>query len=217
MVSGEANIDRRGRRRAATRDEIVQAAWELLHEHGTAGLSMRELGARVGMRAQSLYQYFASKHEIYDALFADGNRAALAHMAEFEDRFDAATGDPRAQRSALHESTRAFFEFCVSDPVRYELLFQRRIPGFEPSPNSYTLALELFERFAVRLATIGLPDDGVDLMIAMLEGLAGQQIANDPGGDRWADLLGDAVDMIVDRYVPPPRPRAARTQRAARS
>ena len=32
---------------------------------------------------------------------------------------------------------RLFVEFCTSDPVRYQLLFQRTIPDFEPSPESY--------------------------------------------------------------------------------
>lgn len=182
-----------------------------MRENGLQGLSMRELGAAVGMRAQSLYQYFGSKDEIYDALFADGNHAALAHLTRFEERFDAAVGNAAAQIAALHETARAFFEFCVADPVRYQLLFQRRVPGFEPSPESYSLALELFERFAVRLASLGLDDRGVDLMIVVLEGLAGQQIANDEEGQRWAELLDSAVEMVIAHQAPALLKRARRT------
>ena len=38
----------------------------------------------------------------------------------------------------------------------------------------------------------------VDLWRAFLTGPAGQQIANDPGGDRFAHLLPRAVDMWAD-------------------
>ncbi len=32
----------------------------------------------------------------------------------------------------------------------------------------------------------------------MTAGLAAQQTANDPGGDRWLRLIDDAVDMYLD-------------------
>ena len=71
-VSGKTNIDRRTVRRQATRQEILDASWAVVRKQGLAGLSMRDLGERVGMRAQSIYSYFASKHEIYDAMFLEG-------------------------------------------------------------------------------------------------------------------------------------------------
>ena len=73
--------DRRAERQAATQAEILDAAWALVRADGLASLAMRELGARVGMRAQSLYAYFPSKHAIYDAMFADGNRTLLGRFA----------------------------------------------------------------------------------------------------------------------------------------
>src|SRR5690242_17950620 len=76
--------DRRAERHSATRDEILQAAWKQVSERGLAGLSLRDLAAAVGMRAPSLYSYFASKNDIYDAMFADGNREFVAHMSQIE-------------------------------------------------------------------------------------------------------------------------------------
>lgn len=154
---------------------------------------MRDLGARVGMRAQSLYSYFASKHEIYDAMFAQGNQAFLAWMTD-----DSAVGETIELRlDAIRRSAHRFFEFCVSDPVRYQLLFQRTIPDFVPSEHSYAVAQAAYELSADRLMAIGLDQSGVDLWTAMLAGLVAQQLANDPGGDRWAVLVDPAVDMFV--------------------
>src|SRR3954465_2849550 len=81
---GEAQTDtptpgqaRRDRRREATKAEILEAAWDLVREHGLAEAALRDLVARVGMRAPSLCQFFGSKHAIYDAMFAQGWNAAL--------------------------------------------------------------------------------------------------------------------------------------------
>ena len=193
------------RRREATRTEILDAAWELAREHGLAGLSLRDLGARVGMRAQSIYGYFASKHEIYDAMFADGYRQYAAAM---QDRADA-LAEGRLDREIFKSGTRRFLEFCTTDPVRYQLLFQRTIPGFEPSAESYAIAVETLGVARAALAALGVDDDrALDLYTALTTGLADQQISNDPGGDRWTRLVDEAIDMYLD-HVLGPEPEAS--------
>ena len=47
---------------------------------------MRDLGGRVGMRAQSLYAYFPSKFAIFDAMFAESNREFLRRVNETRHR-----------------------------------------------------------------------------------------------------------------------------------
>ena len=126
--------DRRAERRAATRAEILDAAWELVRADGLAALAMRSLGARVGMRAQSLYAYFPAKHAIYDAMYADSTRQLLDRLTN-----QPPLDDPVDR---LRRLARLFLGFCVEDPVRYQLLFQRTIPGFEPGPQAYALAVE---------------------------------------------------------------------------
>lgn len=191
-MSGITNSDRRSVRRQETQAEILAAAWELVREHGLAGLSLRDLGRRVGMQAQSLYSYFASKNDIYDAMFMEGYQAFVDSLAPIvEDEGD----DPIA---AAREAVRSFVEFCTSDPVRYQLLFQRTIPGFEPSPESWAVALEAYEQMRTGLAAIGVHDQAtLDLWTAMMTGLTDQQISNDPGGTRWIGLVDRAVDLLV--------------------
>jgi len=187
--------DRRAARRQATRDEIVAAAWELVREQGLAGLALRDLGDRVGMKAQSLYSYFASKSEIYDAMFREGYLAFAAHnddLVALADRVDADTA------TILRRTAHRFFEFCTSDPVRYQLLFQRTIPEFTPSPESYAVAVQAYEQMSELLAGIGVRDQAtLDLWSAVLTGLTDQQISNDPGGARWSRLVDRAVDMLI--------------------
>jgi hypothetical protein len=92
-----------------------------------------------------------------------------------------------------------FIEFCVADPARYQLLFQRTIPGFEPSAESYALAVDALTYTRTELAKAGLTEPAhLDLWTAVITGLTDQQISNDPGGDRWLVLVDEAVDMLMD-------------------
>jgi AcrR family transcriptional regulator len=188
--------DRRAERFEATRREILGVAWELVRANGLGALSMRELGARVGLRAQSLYVYFPSKHAIYDAMFADANRELLERRQEL-----GPAADPTA---ALRALARQFVEFCIEDPVRYQLLFQRTIPGFEPSEESYAVAREVLDWGRRVLAGVGATDPAdVDLYTALIAGLVAQQNSNEPGGDRWTRQLDRVIDMYLAEVARP--------------
>ena len=187
----ESIRDRRVERREATKAEILQAAWELVRTEGLAGLSLRDLAHRVGMQAPSLYSYFASKHAIFDAMYAEGAR-------EFQDRQARLqrTGDPLRD---LKLGIRLFVDFCTEDPVRYQLLFQRTIPGFRPSAESFALSVEGLEAMRRGLSAMGFIDpEALDLLTAIGTGLTDQQISNDPGGDRWIRLADEAVEMFFN-------------------
>ena len=189
-------LDRRAARRIETKAEIVEAAWDLVREHGLAGLAMRDLGKRVGMKAQSIYSYFESKNDIYDRMFRD---AYLEFNSTMEDQEgERASGVDRALRLSHR-----FFEFCTSDPVRYQLLFQRTIPDFVPSEESYAVAVDALDALTNQLADVGVAgDESVDLWTAVLTGLTDQQISNDPGGDRWKRLVDRAVLMLLGEVAP---------------
>lgn len=185
---------RRQVRHQATQADIVEAAWKLARRDGLAALTMRDLAAEVGMKAPSLYSYFASKHEIYDAMFFEGYRAFNAWMANATEPRRTDTARRRARRGL-----RAYIDFCTRDPVRFQLLFLRTIPNFEPSAHSYIEARSALDALAAQLRAIGIVDAAtVDLWTAVATGLASQQIANDPGGTRWQRLANRAADMLLD-------------------
>jgi AcrR family transcriptional regulator len=191
----EPTRDRRAERREATRAEILEAAWELARDHGLAGLSLRDIAARIGMRPPSLYWYFESKHAIYDAMFAEGNLELLRRMA--------AEDWPDEPRALMRRLARIFVEFSSEDAARSQLLFQRTIPDFEPSAESYALAVEVLEAGREMLAAAGVTEPAnFDLWTAVVAGLASQQLANDPGGDRWLRLVDDAIEMYADHVIP---------------
>jgi AcrR family transcriptional regulator len=192
-VLGEATTSWQDKRREAARREILAAAWAVAREQSLATLTLREVAARVGMRAPSLYSHFPSKNAIYDAMFAQ----AWAEYEELVERTEpGGSDDPRA---TLKRFARRFFDFSVADLARHQLMNLRTIPDFTPSPESYAPAVRVLEGLHVRMAAIGVTDGAdLDLYTALVSGLVDQQWANDPGGDRWARLLDRAVDMYAD-------------------
>ena len=190
---GTPKRDRQTERREATRQEILAAAWAAAREQGLAQITLREVADRVGMRAPSLYSHFESKNAIYDAMFGQAWREFL------ESARTADTPPPRTPRSALRRYARLFFDFAVADLARHQLMNQRTIPGFVPSEESYAPAVALIDLLRERMASFGITrDQDVDLYTAIVGGLVDGQLANDPGGDRYARLLDRAIDMYAD-------------------
>jgi AcrR family transcriptional regulator len=201
------NTDVRSRKRDWTRAEILAAAWDLVRSGGIAALSMRDLAARVGMRAPSLYTYFPSKNDLYDAMYAQGMREM--------DEIVGASPRGRDAREAFRNRARAFVSAAVQDPVRFQLLFERPIPGFVPSPESLSIGLSRLQETRSMAHAAGLRrQQELDLFMATTRGLAAMQIANEPGGDRWVRLVDEAVDVLVGHYASGDPKSARRRKRA---
>ena len=97
--------------------------------------------------------------------------------------------------------------------ARYQLLFQRTIPGFEPTPDAFAPAVRALDGTRARLARNGITDPRhVDMWTAWATGLVDQQLSNDPGGDRWVRLIDDFIEMFF-RYC---RPGGRSTRPSAR-
>ena len=169
------------------------ASWSLAREIGLANLTLRDIARQVGMQPPSLYSHFDSKNAIYDAMFgqawADYEAHALVELADL----------PEHPRTAIKRVARVFFDFAAADLARHQLMNQRTIPGFEPSPKAYAPAVRVLEHGVTTLAGLGVTErEDFDIWISLLGGLVDQQLANDPGGDRFARLLDRAIDMWAD-------------------
>src|SRR3954464_9379169 len=122
MASTTSPASWRENRRQSAREAIVDAAWELVRAEGLAALNIRDLAKQAGITTPTVYAYFDSKHAIYDAMFG---RAA----SDFADHI-AAPYTETEPRDLLRAGLVRFIEFSITDPARYQLLFQRTIPGF---------------------------------------------------------------------------------------
>ena len=77
-------------------------------------------------------------------------------------------------------------------------MLQRPVSGFVPSDDAFAVAQAAYDTIRLGLADFGITRQAdVDLIDSMLLGLAGNQIANDPGGSRFVDLADEAIDLLV--------------------
>jgi AcrR family transcriptional regulator len=190
----ERNGDTRSIRRDATRARILEAAWELARRDGVAAITLRDVARRVGMRAPSLYTYFASKNAMYDAMYAGAAREMAQTLARRRE-----TADPRER---LRGRMGLFIDFCMADPVRYQLIMERPIPGFEPTPESFRITVAALAHTRADMEATGVHGEAaLDLWRAMITGLISLQIANDPAGDRWTRLQDDALNMFLAHHA----------------
>lgn len=183
--------DRRSQRRRSRLEQILAAAWALAEQDGLAAVSLHGIARSVGLRQPSLYVYVDSKAGLFDAMYAQSFERLLLHMAEVPH-------DVGSPEDRLRAWTRWFLVFAVAELPRAQLMFQRTLPGFEPSEAAYTPSLTFSSLTAERLSAVGAtgPDDA-DLYSAMVGGLAAQQIANDPGGDRWVRRSDEVVNLFL--------------------
>jgi AcrR family transcriptional regulator len=182
-------------RRSERRDQILTAAWDIAAEFGLGAVSLHEVARRVGIRQPSLYGYVASKLDLYDAMYRQAYEQLLARLD--------ATPPVGTAREQLLQVSRTVLDFVVEDPPRQQLLFQRTVPGFAPSAGSYALARRLTDRCAGLLSALGADRPAhVDVYTALVGGLGAQQVANDPGGDRFTRHLEALLEVFLDHFVP---------------
>jgi AcrR family transcriptional regulator len=210
MINTPSKTDWREARRHSAHEAIIDAAWSLVIEEGLAGLSLRDLAGRAGITAPTVYSYFDSKNAIYDAMFG---RTATEFEVKMAEPYEC--GDPRELLVAI---ANRFSLFCTSSPTRYQLLFQRTLPDFEPSPESFAPAVRALAGVRELLVLNGITQERhSDIWTALIIGLVDQQISNDPGGDRWTRLIDESVNMFIAHCQPnrgsrKPGSRPARTK-----
>jgi AcrR family transcriptional regulator len=182
-------------RRAQRIDQILGAAWQIATESGLGAVTLHEVARRVGIRQPSLYGYVSSKLDLYDLMYGQAYEQLLARLDA-----DPPTGSAREQLLRL---SRVVLDFVVEDLPRQQLMFQRTIPGFEPSAASYAPARRLVDRATGLLSALGAGSPAhVDVYTALVGGLGAQQVANDPGGDRYTRHLESLLDLFLDHFTP---------------
>jgi AcrR family transcriptional regulator len=205
--------DRRARRRQETIEEILDIAEAQMDEEGVGGLSLSEVARRLGVKPPSIYKYFDSLMAMYDALF---RRGQLAHVEAMRTAMVRADPGLPAIAAGLDASGR----WCLDHPALAQLMWWRPIPGFEPSPEAMAPSVEMvaLERRAfvdaVAAGQLGAgtdPDEVTWLSGALLSGVIGMALANEPGvpwGEgRFSPLLPRLLEMLPALYPPKPSRR----------
>ncbi len=103
---------------ALRRGEILAAAKHLFAEEGVAHVTMRRIGAAVGVSPTALYMHFADKDALLAAIAQDT-------FAELLDRLEHSQTPGMTPRAGFRAGLRAYIDFGLERPDEYRLTFMR--------------------------------------------------------------------------------------------
>jgi AcrR family transcriptional regulator len=130
------------------RRRILDAARSQLIQHGYAHFSMRNIAARVGVSATSIYLYFDGKDTLVHGLIDEGMESLHADLLKSDD--SAAAPAARLERLCL-----AYLEFGRANPEYYEIMFLLHPARMARYPaEKYRRARRNLEIFSAALAPL---------------------------------------------------------------
>jgi AcrR family transcriptional regulator len=187
----------------ATRRAILDAAEHLLATAGEDGLSIRELCARAGVTAPTIYHHFGDKAalvaRVVDDCFADFDRS-FAHRAA-----------PHDPVEALRWAFDRYVEYGLGHPIHYRLMF-----GTRPSrPSTSGLAsYDGLRRRVMAIADAGRLqspiEDATAAFWASVHGVTSLLINEFWSPDTPAIAL--VRDAMIAQLTTPRRPASRRTK-----
>jgi AcrR family transcriptional regulator len=107
---------------------------QLLRDEIPTELTVRRVATAAGTTTMALYTGFGSRDGLLDVVYARGFEQLRAGMAPA-----ALVADPAEAVLGLLEAYRVF---ALANPGLYGLLFERVLPGFDPSPEVRSIALD---------------------------------------------------------------------------
>lgn len=141
----------RGRYGRLSRARVLASALELVDREGLSALSMRRLGAELGVEAMALYRYAEGKDALLDGLVE-------ALYLELEERL-AGQAEESSWRAELQRVARATYEVCLAHPQAVPLLTTRMLAV--PLARRPLAVLRNHERVLTLLTGAGFDDAAV--------------------------------------------------------
>lgn len=102
------------RRYTIMRQEIIQAAQQIIQHDGVDGLSMRSIARLVNTSPANLYEYFLNKEEIVLSVYSETLNSLHGHLQDL-----GRTNDPRADLLTL---STAYVDFIIQDPSQIQIV-----------------------------------------------------------------------------------------------
>ncbi|MFE7960852.1 TetR/AcrR family transcriptional regulator [Streptomyces sp. NPDC057413] len=156
----------RGRYGRLSRERVLATALELVDREGLSALSMRRLGAELGVEAMALYRYAEGKDALLDGLVEAMHLELHARLdADRPDADDtgaagtkAADTDADDWRAGLHRFARTLYDVCLDHPHAVPLLTTRLLAvpmARRPLPvlRSHERVLALLEKAGLEEST----------------------------------------------------------------
>jgi AcrR family transcriptional regulator len=127
-----ARKPRRSYHHGNLRRALLDEALVTIRDKGIEGLTLREIGARLGVSRTALYRHFADKHALLAAVATEGFRLLRQQLV-------AAWKHGDGQAAASKAMGVAYIRFAVENPSHYRVMFSRFV---DPEPKEPQLAAE---------------------------------------------------------------------------
>jgi AcrR family transcriptional regulator len=124
-MSASRPVPRREKARAATIEEIKQAARGLMREHGVADVRFADIARVMDMTPPALYRYFADRDELLSVLIADAYNELGREVAQARDA--APVGDIGARLMAIAQTYR---RWARREPQQFALILGLPLSGY---------------------------------------------------------------------------------------
>ena len=194
---------------ASLRKAVLEAAFKLHSRGGMDALSMRSIGAELGVSPMALYRYFASKTDIVNAMWGQILNDASASV-------QAAVGRCRTPRTRLRASIEAAMHYWENHPEQFELVFMTHEMAHEQMRDALTGAEEYrrLVSFSQKVVEEFIADVGgdpravrlaLDLRLSMVIGYLHSSVFNHR--HPWSDLAAlrqyttDAIIRAIEECV----------------
>jgi AcrR family transcriptional regulator len=189
--------ERREREKEGLRRRILDAARELFMRHGYERVTMRAIAEAIEYSPTAIYQHFADKDALVDALCSEDFSTLLGAISG-----EALPADPIARIRALGL---AYAQFGLTHPNHYRFMFMTPIKPHEhdeqddPGLQSYLMLREAVEQGIAqgRLRDVGV-DTAAQVLWASIHGAVALLVAYPPDCFPHAPAAPDLVEQVVD-------------------
>jgi AcrR family transcriptional regulator len=184
---------RRARERADLRDRILETAVGVLEAEGIPALTMRRVATDLEYTAPVIYQHFAGKDALLQAIVAHGHRAMAAAL-------EPVLGEPDVDRRML-EAAAAYVRFAGRHAHLYAVMNGTVVGGEERralAEPAYVVLRDLLEAWSGRHGVdLGDADEACEIVWGTLHGMAALGALDTVGTERAQRLAVRALDAIL--------------------
>jgi AcrR family transcriptional regulator len=108
--------------------DLIEAAHGVLEKQGPGALTVRAIADHAGISTMAVYSRFGGKGNILEALYRRGFRLLRSELEKVP-----------PSSSSVHDITElafAYRRFALDNPGLYGFMFERPLPGFDPTLES---------------------------------------------------------------------------------